>query len=423
MPRPRPVQVVGAANGKPVTAAARLRRPEARRCDPTALRYFCHTAGMAHEHAQQPHGHDGDDQHPHRHDHQHPARWRTRLGQLLTPHGHDHPDQTDPELEASQRGQHALLVSVLGLGATAILQAVVVWRSGSVALLGDTLHNFADALTALPLAVAFWLGRRPATRRYTYGYGRAEDLAGIVIVAVIATSSALAAWQAVRRLRDPADVGYLWAVAAAALTGFAGNELDARTDGFTSLAVLLGVAGVALGLPLAGPLVGLGITVAILVVLRDAARQVYRRLMDAVDPAVVDQVEQSLRATPGVLDVGELRLRWIGHRLRAECAVVVDHRLSVVDDHRIAEDAEHRLLHQVPRLTAALVHADPFPHEGTDYHQLTTAHTSQATASATTRLISRAHQHRHDDRLVARAGGTRPSRRVGSQESERTSGK
>src|SRR6266511_2651044 len=362
MPRPRPVQVVGAANGKPVTAAARLRRPEARRCDPTALRYFCHTAGMAHEHAQQPHGHDGDDQHPHRHDHQHPVRWRTRLGQLLTPHGHDHPDQTDPELEASQRGQHALLVSVLGLGATAILQAVVVWRSGSVALLGDTLHNFADALTALPLAVAFWLGRRPATRRYTYGYGRAEDLAGIVIVAVIATSSALAAWQAVRRLRDPADVGYLWAVAAAALTGF---------------------AGIALGLPLADPLVGLGITVAILVVLRDAARQVYRRLMDAVDPAVVDQVEQSLRATPGVLDVGELRLRWIGHRLRAECAVVVDHRLSVVDDHRIAEDAEHRLLHQVPRLTAALVHADPFPHEGTDYHQLTTAHTSQATASAT----------------------------------------
>src|SRR6266498_2071125 len=192
---------------------------------------------------------------------------------------------------------------------------------------------------------------------------------------------------------------------AAALTGFAGNELvaryritvgrqigsaalvadglHARTDGFTSLAVLLGVAGVALGLPLADPLVGLGITVAILVVLRDAARQVYRRLMDAVDPAVVDQVEQSLRATPGVLDVGELRLRWIGHRLRAECAVVVDHRLSVVDGHRIAEDAEHRLLHQVPRLTAALVHADPFPHEGTDYHQLTTAHTRQPTASAT----------------------------------------
>src|SRR6266540_2533129 len=207
MPRPRPVQVVGAANGKPVTAAARLRRPEARRCDPTALRYFCHTAGMAHEHAQQPHGHDGDDQHPHRHDHQHP---------------------TDPELEASQRGQHALLVSVLGLGATAILQAVVVWRSGSVALLGDTLHNFADALTALPLAVAFWLGRRPAPRRYTYGYGRAEDLAGIVIVAFIAASSAVAGYEAIRRLIHPAPVGHLWAVAIAALIGFAGNELVAR---------------------------------------------------------------------------------------------------------------------------------------------------------------------------------------------------
>jgi cation diffusion facilitator family transporter len=343
--------------------------------------------------------HDQPHQHGQQHGHEHAERagWLDRLRHPFG-HGHSHdPAQvTDAQLEASGEGQRALLVSVLGLGATALLQALVVWLSGSVALLGDTLHNFADALTAVPLAVAFRLGRRPATRRYTYGYGRAEDLAGIAIVVFIAASSALAAFEAVRRLRDPADVRYLGAVAAAAVAGFAGNELvaryriivgrrigsaalvadglHARTDGFASLAVLLGVAGVALGLPLADPVIGLAITGAILVVGWDAARQVYRRLMDAVDPSLVDQVERVLLATSGVLGVGELRLRWIGHRLRAECAVVVDHHLTVVEAHQIAEEAEHRLLHEVPRLTAALVHADPFPHQGTDYHELTGPH-------------------------------------------------
>jgi cation diffusion facilitator family transporter len=334
--------------------------------------------------------------HEHAHEHDLGARGLWRLAEVVAPHGHDHAHGTDASLEASGRGQRALLVSVLGLGVTALLQALVVWRSGSIALLGDTLHNFADALTAVPLAVAFRLGRRPPNRRYTYGYGRAEDLAGIVIVAFIFASCAIAGIEAVRRLRHPGEVHYLGAVAAAALVGFAGNELvaryrirvgrqigsaalvadglHARGDGFASLAVLVGVIGVALGVPLADPLVGLAITVAILVVGWDAARQVYRRLMDAVDPSLVDRAEQVLRSTPGVLGVGELRVRWIGHRLRAECAVVVDHRLSVVQAHRIADDAEHRLLHEVQRLDAALVHADPFPVEGVDHHELTTPH-------------------------------------------------
>jgi cation diffusion facilitator family transporter len=346
----------------------------------------------------EPHPHGAGESQSQDHEHAERAGWLDRLRRPFGDgHSHDPAQVADAQLEASERGQRALLVSVLGLGTTALLQAVVVGLSGSVALLGDTLHNFADALTAVPLAVAFRLGRRPANRRYTYGYGRAEDLAGIAIVLFIAGSCALAAFEAVRRLREPADVHYLGAVAAAALVGFAGNELvaryriavgreigsaalvadglHARTDGFASLAVLLGVAGVALGIPLADPVVGLGITGAILVVGWDAARQVYRRLMDAVDPALVERVEQVLRATPGVLGVGELRLRWIGHRLRAECAVVVDHHLTVVEGHQIAEEAEHRLLHQVPRLTAALVHADPVPHQGTDYHELTGPHT------------------------------------------------
>ena len=228
------------------------------------------------------------------------------LRHLLRPHSHQAADQVDAVMEASAEGIRVLWISLGVLGVTALIQLVVTVLSGSVALLGDTLHNAADALTALPLGVAFVLGHRPPTRRYTYGYGRAEDLAGIVIVLTIAASSALAAYEAITRLVHPHRVTDLIAVAAAALAGFAGNELaaryrirtgrkigsaalvadglHARTDGLTSLAVLLGAGGVALGWDWADPAVGLLITVAILAVLRQAAREIYRRLMDAVDP-------------------------------------------------------------------------------------------------------------------------------------------
>jgi cation diffusion facilitator family transporter len=341
------------------------------------------------------HGHDHDASHDHEHDHDHdhpsgPLAW---VRELVAPHSHDAADSVDQELEASSRGMRALVVSLAVLGVTALLQAAVVVLTGSVALLGDTLHNVADALTAVPLAIAFSLGRRAPTRRYTYGYGRAEDLAGVAIVLFILASAALAAYEAVRRLIHPQDVDYLAAVAAAGVLGFIGNELvaryrirvgreigsaalvadglHARTDGFTSLAVVVGAIGVALGWKQADPLVGLLITVAILFVLRDAARQVYRRLMDAVDEELVTSVEEVLKATPGVRGVGTVRVRWIGHTLRAECEVVVDPSLSLVEGHRIAVEAEHRLLHDVRRLTAAFIHADP---EGTEHHALTAHH-------------------------------------------------
>ena len=320
----------------------------------------------------------------HSHDHGHRPWWaalRHRAAHLLVPHGHESADKVDPAMETSAAGMRTLWISLTVLGLTAALQAVVVVLSGSVALLGDTVHNAADALTALPLAVAFVLGRRVATRRFTYGFGRAEDLAGIVIVAVIAASSVLAAVTAIDRLTGPRQVSHLPAVAAAAVIGFAGNEwvaryrirtgrrigsaalvadgLHARTDGFASLAVLLGAGGAALGWPLADPLVGLLITAGIAFVLKDAAREVFRRLMDAVDPALVDAAEAALRRVDGVEDVAELRTRWIGHRLRAEATVVIDGSLSLHAAHRIAVEAEHALLHAVPRLTAALIHADP----------------------------------------------------------------
>jgi cation diffusion facilitator family transporter len=274
-----------------------------------------------------------------------------------------------------------LWISLAGLGATALAQVVVVALSGSIALLGDALHNSADALTAVPLGLAFMLSRRRPNRRYTYGYGRAEDIAGLVIVAVIVLSSAAAAFAAVTRLLHPHPVTHLVAVAVAAGLGFAGNELvaryrirtgrrigsaalvadglHARTDGFTSLAVLVGAAGVAIGWSWADPVVGLLITAAIAVVGWQAAREVGRRLMDSVDPALTDQAEATLRATPGVLGAGQVRLRWVGRTLRAECEILVDPDSSLVQAHDVAVSAEHGLIHAIPRLTAAVVHADP----------------------------------------------------------------
>jgi len=342
--------------------------------------------------------HDHDHGHGHGREHRGAAAWH-RLTHLVRPHSHDAAAKVDAAMEGSREGLRALWISLVVLGLTAALQAIVAVASHSVALLGDTLHNVADALTAVPLGLAFVVGRRAPTRRYTYGFGRAEDLAGIVIVVVIAASSAFAAYQAIHRLAHPQHVRHLWAVAIAALIGFAGNEivaryrivvgrrigsaalvadgLHARTDGFTSLAVLLGAGGVAIGWQWADPAVGLVITAAIAVVLVDAARQVYRRLMDAVDPALVDQVAATLRGTPGVLDVGTARIRWIGHQLRAECEIAVADHATIVDAHAIAHDAEHRLMHAVPRLTAAVVHAEPYGAIRGAHHLLTDAHAAR----------------------------------------------
>ncbi|MFG2021050.1 cation diffusion facilitator family transporter [Actinomadura geliboluensis] len=314
----------------------------------------------------------------------------------MRPHSHEAADKVDSALEASAQGMRALWISLAGLGATTVLQAAVVALTGSVALLGDALHNAADALTAVPLGIAFLLGRRPPTRRYTYGYGRAEDLAGVVIVLAIAASCVIAGYAAIDRLAHPQPVDHLPAVVGAALVGFLGNEivaryrirvgrrigsaalvadgLHARTDGFASLAVLLGAGGIALGAPWADPVVGLLITVAISFVLWQTAREVWRRLMDAVDPDLVDRAEAALAATPGVLAVGDVRLRWIGHNLRAECDVVVDAANTVVRAHKVAVDAEHSLLHALPRLSGAVVHPDPEPGPGEDHHAALAGH-------------------------------------------------
>jgi cation diffusion facilitator family transporter len=297
------------------------------------------------------------------------------------PHSHDAPDSVDNALESSAIGIRAVKISLIALGATALAQAAVVAISGSIALTADTIHNFCDALTAVPLWIAFALGTRAATRRYTYGFGRAEDLAGLFVVAMITLSAIVAGYQAITRLIHPVRIEHLGWVAAAGLIGFIGNELvalyrirvgrkigsvalvadglHARTDGFTSLAVLFSAGGVALGFPLADPIIGLVITVAILAVLYTAARDVFRRLMDAVDPKVVQTAEVSLAGHPGVKGVRSVKMRWLGHRLHADAELDVDPAISLDEAHRIAHDAEHELIHAVPKLSSALIHAYP----------------------------------------------------------------
>jgi cation diffusion facilitator family transporter len=331
------------------------------------------------------HDHSRADDHSHAH-----GGLRGLLPSLFRPHSHDAADSVDDALSGSAEGIRAVKLSLLALGATALIQLIVVLASGSVALLADTIHNFADASTAIPLWLAFSLSRRAPTRRYTYGFGRAEDLAGVFVVLMIAGSSAVAAWESVQKLIHPEPITNLGWVALAAIVGCLGNELvaqyrirtgkrigsaalvadgyHARTDGLTSLAVLLGVLGVWLGFPLADPFVGLLITVVILLILKGAAVQIWHRLMDSVSPDLLAKAEAAARSAEGVQAVSQVRARWIGHTVHAEALILADCHLTLSQAHAVAERARHAMLHAVPKLSTVTVHVDPCTHDGSDPH-------------------------------------------------------
>lgn len=359
-----------------------------------------------HDHARDhdPHLHTPDRAHDHGHTHNHdhgrgPLGWLSEALPFLHGHRHGQPN-VDTALETSERGIRALKLSLLMLAATAAFQLVIVLMSGSVALLADTIHNFSDALTAVPLWLAFTLGKRPPNRRYTYGYGRAEDVAGVIIVAVIVASAALAAYESYQRLVNPQPLRDLGWVIVASIVGFLGNEAvallrirvgreigsaalvadgqHARVDGLTSLAVLLGALGVLAGYPIADPIVGLLITVAILFIARDAALTMWYRLMDAVEPEVVDTIERTAATVAGVQEVHDVRVRWLGHKLQAEVHVLVDEDLPTHASHQLAEEVRHALFHALPKLAVVNVHTDPCGHSGRDHHATTAHHAAPA---------------------------------------------
>ncbi len=315
-----------------------------------------------------------------------------RVRRLLA-HSHDH-DRQAPLADTGAAGVRASKVSLAGLGVTAVLQAILVAVTGSVALLSDTLHNFADALTAIPLWIAFSLGRRGDSKRFTFGLGRAEDLAGLVIVAAIAVSAGGVAWESLRRLLDPRSLDHVPWVIAAGIIGAIGNELvaeyrihvgrrissealiadghHARTDALTSLAVVAAGVGAALDANWVDPAAGLLVAGMILVLLRHSAARVFGRVLDAVDPALVDRTAEVVRSVQGVDSVSDIRMRWHGHRMLVTLIAAVDPELSVREGHQIAQAVAHDVMHAFPFATEALVHIDPSGEP--DAHNLTAHH-------------------------------------------------
>ncbi len=307
----------------------------------------------------------GDDPH-HAHDH--------------GPGGHSH-GGVSASILGSYEAIRTLWRSLIILGATALLQVIVVVVSGSVALLADTVHNAGDALTALPLAAAFLLSRRPPTRRLTYGYGRTEDLAGLAVLAIILFSAVFAAYASIQRILHPQPPQLLLAVGLAGLIGFVGNEwvaiyriragrrigsaalvadgYHARIDGFTSLAVVAGAIGVALGLDLADPIVGLIISGVILRIVWISGKEILLRVLDGIEPEIVEELRHQAGHVDGVLAIEEVRARWLGHEIRAEVNVVVRDGATLVEAHAIAMAVRYRLIHRVEHLGDAIIHVDP----------------------------------------------------------------
>lgn len=202
-------------------------------------------------------------------------------------HGHSH-GLVDPSIIRSHAGLRAVAWSLGILGLTAAAQAVLFVVTDSVALLADLIHNIGDALTAVPLGIAFFLRSV-----------RGEKLAGYAVVLAIFVSACVALWQSVERLLHPEDLSYLWVVAGAGALGFVGNELaaqvrlragrrlsspalvadgnHARVDGFVSLGVVASAIVVALGFQLGDPLIGLAITLLILKITWDSWQTVRER--------------------------------------------------------------------------------------------------------------------------------------------------
>ncbi len=333
------------------------------------------------------HDHSHKSGHSHKHDHPHSTHGHSQTKD----HGHLH-GTINPVILTNERGMWAIKWSFIGLLVTTLLQAVVVVLSGSVALLADTIHNLGDACTAIPLGIAFVLARRKPSKRFTYGYGRVEDLAGVIVVLTILASAIVAGYESVNRFFHPKPVGYLWAVVAASIIGFLGNEgvaifrtkvgkemgsaalvadgYHARVDGLASLSVLFSVVGVWMGYPLADSIIGLLMTALILKIVWESAQSVFTRLLDGVNPEMIDELREAANHTSGVEDVTDVRVRWLGHRLHAELNIAVSPELSVGDGHELAVKTEHELLHKLPFLSGVTIHVDPTNASGEKHHHI-----------------------------------------------------
>jgi cation diffusion facilitator family transporter len=331
-----------------------------------------------HDHGE---GHDHGREHDHEHSYEHGTGLLAKIKHTLIPHAHDANDAIQTAEESARDGIRTAWIGLAGMMATALAQVVIVAVSGSIALLADTIHNLGHAATTIPLIIAFRLGRRRPTSRYPYGYRRAEDLVGLFISLVIIATIVLIVWESIDALINPREITNLGWVFAAGLVGFLGNEAvavyrirtgqrigsaaliaegqHARADGYTSIAVVLGVIGVWLGFERADAIAGLLIAVAIAGILNNSLVIIVRRLMDGVDPEVLDRMRQAAQSVPGVVLVSEVRARWAGHRMEGDAEIGVDAGLSLTEAHDVAERVQHELLHVAGNLDRVIVHVHP----------------------------------------------------------------
>lgn len=351
------------------------------------------------------HDHHDHDHHDH-HDHAPATGLLSKLKHIVVPHSHDHSEAMQSADESSEVGIRAAWIGLMGMMATALAQIVIVALSGSIALLADTIHNLGHAATTIPLILAFRLGRRGATKRYTYGYRRAEDLVGLFIGLIILASAVIIIWESVNALIEPREVTNLWWVFAAGIVGFLGNEIvaafriragrrigsaaliaegqHARADGLTSIAVAIGMVGVWLGFPQADPIVGFLIAIAILGILVASMRTVVKRLMDGVDEGLIDHLTATVKEVPGVVAVDAVRARWSGHRMSGDVAIQINPVQTVLQGHRIAEEVEHAVLHAAPNMDGVVVHLHPAvsADEALSLHELSGHHASREARDA-----------------------------------------
>lgn len=336
----------------------------------------------SHDHSAESKHHD----HGHFHDHDHAGPhsqkdsvWNLIAESLHLPghgHSHDRPAHNDP-LYNNELGIRTVKGALVVLGVTTALQIAIYLMSGSVALLADTVHNLGDALNSVPLWIAFVLGRRAANKRYTYGYGRAEDVAGLLIVASIGFSAAYILWESVQKFIRPEPLTNLPWVAAASIIGFIGNELvallqirvgrrigseamitdgrHARADGLTSLAVLIAVAGAVIGIPILDPIIGIVIGLAIVFITREAIVAIWYRMMDAVEPSLIERGEAVVRQHPQVKEVQQIRMRWVGHGLHIDLNLAFSSHLSMQDIDDIIDEVGHQLFHEISNVAEVRV--------------------------------------------------------------------
>jgi len=348
-----------------------------------------------HDESQYAHGASSRDHDVHKHDHDHSHEDHDHEEKN---HGHEH-GKVDADLYGNRAGLRAVQISTAGMLLVSLIQFAIAWIGGSAGLFADALHNFGDVFTTIALWIAFVISNRAANQRYTYGYYRAEDLAGIFIVLVIIASAVASGVESIQKLTSGNVPSQIYLSMAAALVGVAGNEILAqykisvgkrinsvslvadgqhsRIDGLTSLAAFVGLLGVLLGFPKADPIAGIIITIVILTVVFSTARSVLQRLLDAVDPHVVPSIIDIASSVPGVEQVTDVRARWVGHTLHVVMNIEVDAELTLSKAHAIAEEVRHRLFHDIKGLSEVLIHTDPSSASG-DYHQVMAHHIQEA---------------------------------------------